>query len=170
MIDLNTLSGAVFSEDKKFRFALWRKWNLRHVRGESRPRYVMFVGVNPSKADANQNDLTITKLVHFAKDWGYNGIYMTNLFGMISTDSSFLKDVNDKNANQFIGEANDIYMRSLRSDSDLIVYCWGNWKNIDARSSHVMKEFPGGWCFGKTKSGAPKHPCRLGYKTQIEKF
>ena len=45
-------SGAVFSDCRKFRYALWRMWD------EDKP-LVMIIGLNPSTADEKVNDPTI---------------------------------------------------------------------------------------------------------------
>lgn len=163
MINLNTHSGAIFSEDKKFRYALWRKWKLAG-------KYIMFIGLNPSRADAVKNDLTITKLVHFAKQWGFDGLYMTNLFSYIEPDSAFIKKIDGTNYQQFIGEHCDEYLSLIHADCTQLVYCWGNFPNISFRSNTIIGKFPGGKCFGKCKSGAPKHPVRLGYATKLELY
>jgi hypothetical protein len=45
-------SGAVFSDCRKFRYALWRMWD------GDKP-LVMIIGLNPSTADEKVNDPTI---------------------------------------------------------------------------------------------------------------
>ena len=73
-------SGAIFSECKKYRYLLWRKW------GKSpHSKYVMFVGLNPSTADESIDDPTIRRCICFAKDWGYDGLFMANLFAYRAT-------------------------------------------------------------------------------------
>ncbi len=52
MIDNNLNSGALFSDDRVYRYALWRTWS------PSQPS-VMFIGLNPSTADESQDDPTI---------------------------------------------------------------------------------------------------------------
>jgi len=48
-------------------------------------------------------------------------------------------------------------------DSSMIIYCWGDFKNIDFRARQVMKNCPRGFCFGKNKSGSPWHPLAMMY-------
>jgi len=38
----------------------------------------MIIGLNPSTADENENDPTITRCINFAKSWGYGGVCVTN--------------------------------------------------------------------------------------------
>lgn len=74
-------TGANLSECRRYRFSLWRIWD------EALP-YALFIGLNPSTADETANDPTITRCINFAKDWGYGGIYMANLFAYRATDPS----------------------------------------------------------------------------------
>ena len=71
-------SGAVFSDCRKFRYALWRMWD------GDKP-LVMIIGLNPSTADEKVNDPTITRCISFARSWEYGGVYVTNLFGFRAT-------------------------------------------------------------------------------------
>lgn len=57
-------SDAVFSPCGKYRYRLWRVW------GDA-DRRCLFIGVNPSKAGAVDNDHTIRKEIGFAKRWGF---------------------------------------------------------------------------------------------------
>lgn len=43
---------------------------------------VLFVMVNPSTADAEKPDRTITRCIKFARDWGFARLDVVNLFGM----------------------------------------------------------------------------------------
>ena len=79
---------AKFSACRKYRYALWRTWD------ESKP-YVMIIGLNPSTADENKNDPTITRCINFAKSWGYGGVCVTNLFAFRATVPSDMKTSND---------------------------------------------------------------------------
>ena len=69
---------AVFSTCRKYRYSLTRSWNLTE-------NYVLFIGLNPSIADETIDDPTLTRCINFAKDWGYSGLIMVNLFAYMST-------------------------------------------------------------------------------------
>ena len=56
MLDITTESGALFSRDKKYRYALWRVWDFDSPS-------VMFIGLNPSTANEKVNDPTILRLL-----------------------------------------------------------------------------------------------------------
>jgi hypothetical protein len=72
---------AKFSACRKYRYALWRNWD------GSKP-YAMIIGLNPSTADENENDPTITRCINFAKSWGYGGVCVTNLFAYCASFSA----------------------------------------------------------------------------------
>lgn len=76
--------GAVISSCGKYRYKLWRVWD------HSKP-LVLFVMHNPSKADADIDDPTITRCINFAKSWGYGGFYVGNLSAYRATDPKELK-------------------------------------------------------------------------------
>ena len=76
-------SGAVFSDCRKYRYALWRIWD------ENKP-LVMIIGLNPSTADEISNDPTITRCKSFARACGYGGVLVANLFGFRATSPNEL--------------------------------------------------------------------------------
>ena len=57
--------GAKFSKCRKYRYTLWRTWNVK------KPK-VMFLGLNPSTADEINNDPTVTRCINYSKLWGYD--------------------------------------------------------------------------------------------------
>ena len=89
---------AAFSEDRRYRFALWRFFDLS-------PRILNMVCLNWSRASEMDDDITVTKGVHFARAWGYGGFTMTNIFGMGSTDPKALRRATDP-----VGAGNDAWI------------------------------------------------------------
>ena len=55
---------ARISKCDKYRYFLERHWNL------DGNKTVLFIGLNPSIADANIDDPTIRRCINFAKTWG----------------------------------------------------------------------------------------------------
>lgn len=163
MTDLNTYTGAVITEDQKYRYALWRKWKLGG-------RNIMFIGLNPSRANEYFNDPTITRLINFSKDWGFDGMYMANLFAWRDPDPSFLKQFGVLNFFEYVGSHTDEWLRVMSADSVRLVFCWGSWNNIEIRSKVVEHEFPGAMCFGKNADGSPKHPLYLKKTTKLIEY
>ncbi|WP_185968118.1 DUF1643 domain-containing protein [Thalassotalea sp. PS06] len=67
---------------------------------------ILFIGLNPSAADEKRNDPTITRCINIAKDWGYGGVLMTNLFAYCAVRPSEMKA-----AKKPIGEYNDYWLQ-----------------------------------------------------------
>jgi hypothetical protein len=138
-------SGAIFSDDRKYRYALWRIWD------ESKP-LVMFIGLNPSTANEETNDPTIRRVMSFAKSWGYGGVYMMNLFAYVTAYPLELKKCKDPIAD------NDKYLKEIASKCEKIVFAWGSFKEAIERSYKIYEMFPVASELGSNKDGSPKHP------------
>ena len=150
---------AAFSKDKKYRYALERKWSIG-------TNVVCFIGLNPSIADEYIDDPTITRLTHFAKNlWGFDSFYIVNLFAYRSTDPTRLLEVKDP-----IGPENDGWIRKLVDRSVMVVAMWGNSGKLNQRNLRVLEDLKDRviYCFGTTLDLHPKHPVRLGYNTELE--
>ena len=76
----------------------------------------MFRTLNPSKADANKDDQTGTKCVHFAKIWADGGVVVGNLFALWSTDPGGL--LNHHNP---AGPKKDFNLQRLADECDMVV-------------------------------------------------
>jgi hypothetical protein len=143
-------SGAIFSKCNKYRYALWRIWD------ESLPK-AMCIGLNPSKANATKNDNTISLLIAMLKQLGYGGFYMTNLFAWISSKPDDLLSCVDP-----IGE-NDYYLEQIKGKCEVVIACWGAFKQIGARAETVLGKLTEVKCFGTNENGSPWHPRALLY-------
>ena len=53
---------AIISDCNKYRYELHREW-------DKDKKKVLFIMLNPSTADADNNDLTTIRCVNFAKKW-----------------------------------------------------------------------------------------------------
>ena len=65
----NVNRGAKFSPCKKYRFQLLRLW-------DDQLPIIMFLMLNPSSADAHNDDPTIRRCANFTKNRGYGGFYI----------------------------------------------------------------------------------------------
>jgi hypothetical protein len=136
-------SGAIFSDERKYRYILFRIWDA------TLPR-VMIIGLNPSTANENKNDNTITKCIKVAKNNGYGGFYMANLFGIVSADPKILLTADDP-----IGQ-NDFWIEKYKCKDT--VFAWGNFEEAKERSKQMIPMFENPLCFQQNKNGSPKHP------------
>lgn len=79
--------------------------------------------LNPSIADADQDDPTIRRCIDFATRWGYGGLDVANLYAFRATKPSALKAAST--VLDVVGPMNDAWIRSLALDANLIVCAWG---------------------------------------------
>lgn len=140
---------AVFSSCGKYRYALFRVW-------DSGPTRVMFVGLNPSTADATNDDPTIRRCVAFAKSWGYSGLFMTNLFAYRATAPREMLSAIDP-----VGSTNDLALTTLASVAKITVAAWGAHGTHRNRHIAVQAMIPNLHYLRLTKSGHPGHPLYL---------
>jgi len=138
-------NGATFSDCRKYRYALWRIWD------KDKP-LVMFIGLNPSTANEASNDPTITRVVKFANGWGYGGVYMMNLFALVSPYPEDLKKSDNP-----LGDNNG-WLENISSKCKDVVFAWGNFKEAQNRAQEVIKMFPFAKALQINKNGTPKHP------------
>ena len=78
-----TPSGAELSDDGIYRYDLWRIWD--HDAPE-----LLVLGINPSKADANRTDPTLTRVIGFGRSLGCGGVRMMNVSPLRATDPRVL--------------------------------------------------------------------------------
>lgn len=95
------MSGACFSKDRRFRYALWRRW----AEGQT----IAFLMLNPSVADEDQLDNTLRRCQGSAHELGYAGFEVANVFPLVSTDRSQVlknedRDGEDKRNHEHIAD------------------------------------------------------------------
>jgi len=135
-------NGAHFSACKKYRYKLWRIWD------DTKPK-VMFIGLNPSTADESKNDPTIRRVISMAKNWGFGGVYMMNLYTYITP---YPKDL------QFAVGYQDIErLKLVAKKCEQVIFAWGNFK-VFGRDEIVKNTFPNALALQINKNGSPKHP------------
>lgn len=160
--------GQKASTDNKYRYCLWREWD------ETKPCLV-WVMLNPSTADDSEDDPTIRKCIGFAERWGYGKIVVVNLFTYRATHPRDLKNAGDLTEElnfKLIRNYNTIAMAVSYKDT---IFAWGahgdkyreRIKKIEEITSNLANSI---YCLGKTKSGQPRHPLYINYKTEREKW
>ena len=149
---------ATFSSCRKYRYSLSRIW-------DKKKKYVLFIGLNPSTADEEVDDPTIRRCANYAKDWGYGGFMMVNLFAYRTTLPPNLKKVK-----YTVGSENDKYIVILSKKADITVAAWGNNGNLYSRDKQVLSLLPNLMCLKVNKSGQPAHPLYLKKDLKLTKF
>lgn len=161
MIEANSrmevMTGAEFSKDGVYRYALWRFWNWRAAT-EGLAKSVMFVMANPSSAGAWKDDPTTRKCAKYAQTWGYDGMYIGNLYARIDTYSVFT-GLTEK---ELIGDGADEWLAIMRNSSAVCVAAWGFMGGYHPeRAQAVRAMFPELYHLGLSLDGLPKHPLYL---------
>ncbi|MDF1729193.1 MAG: DUF1643 domain-containing protein [Sulfitobacter sp.] len=155
-----TRSMAQYSPCERYRYLLKRTW----AEGE---RQVMFVMLNPSTADERRNDPTIERCERRARQLGYGGFIVTNLFAWRATDP---RDLRRAPAPQ--GPENDAVLQGSALQADEVIAAWGVHGAHRARGPQVaaMLRRSGRPLFhlGLSKEGHPRHPLYLPYAIKPE--
>ncbi|KKN06946.1 hypothetical protein LCGC14_1072000 [marine sediment metagenome] len=151
------MTGAVFSPDGKFRYALWRFWNYpAAAAGEAKA--VMFTMANASLAGRFNDDPTTQKVARYAKRWGYDGFYVGNLFAVVDT---YWTGVGEGEAKKG-GPDCDKWLMTMRNSSVLHIAAWGFMGGYQPeRAKEVRAMFPRLYHLGLSLKGLPKHPLYL---------
>lgn len=150
---------AVISDCGTYRYLLTRRW-------ESGPS-MLWIMLNPSTADAETDDPTITRCIGFARAWGFAGLEVVNLFAFRSSKPAVLKK-----AELPVGAHNNEHIRDAADRHGRIVCAWGatTWPLAKARALTVramLSAFPL-LCLARTKDGAPQHPLFVKGDTQCQ--
>jgi hypothetical protein len=148
-----TKGQAFISDCGKYRYSLTRYFGV----GEGTCTFIM---LNPSTADASQDDPTIRRCIRFARELGSNRLKVVNLFAFRATNPKELLAQEDP-----VGELNMEYVREAALSSKYLIAAWGahgKLRDQDLRVMEMLKEMgikP--QCLGVTKQGQPRHPLYL---------
>jgi hypothetical protein len=164
--------GAHLSEDGRYRLALWRVWDA------ALPR-VLFVMLNPSTADAWEDDPTIRACKSFARRWGFGSLEVVNLFAYRAThpealfEAYFRHPVDGPPGNRGV---TDRWIERAALRSKRIVAAWGSHEIIGRtdRDREVLAILRRASCrsvsdiyaLGITKEGYPRHPLYIKRDTE----
>ena len=132
-----------------YRYALWRRW------APAGPG-VLFIGLNPSTADAATDDPTLRRCMGYARSWGFGWVSVGNLFGLRSTDPGALRLARDP-----VGPGCDVWLGRLLAEADLVVAAWGARGGLLGRDREILGMIEAPHCLAVTKDGHPGHPLRL---------
>ncbi len=155
------------SADDRWRFTL----------GKSGQRKLLTIGLNPSTATQEKSDTTVSKVEQVARQNGFNGFVMLNLYPVRSTDFNALP----VNASERATAENlKIIEAIVAAETNPTVWAaWG--KGIMARAFFVssalalierLQKYRANWQhFGPlTVAGHPRHPSRLNRAWKLTRF
>lgn len=152
---------AVISACGSYRYVL-----TRHV-GPGK-RSAVFIMLNPSTADASNDDPTIRRCIGFARQWGCRRLAVLNLFAFRATHPADLKRTPEP-----VGPENRAWFeRTLVAQADGPVVCgWGVHDVHRSQDLAVLR-----WldqfgispvALGVTKDRHPKHPLYVPYSAEL---
>lgn len=150
-------TGAVISDDGKYRYRLWRIWD------DSKP-LVLWIMLNPSTADHSINDPTITRCIGFTKNWGYGGMFVGNLFAYRATDPRELHCQRDP-----YGPDNSHHVWQMIKECETVVCAWGNYRNANG-NLYQLSSLLNLRCLGVNKNGSPKHPLYMKSDSELREY
>lgn len=157
---------AYISENGLFRYALARVWSKVDPT-------LLVVMLNPSTADALQDDPTVTRLIHRAQAAQYGGLLVCNLYAYRATDPKELEKRHAR-AQDIIGpENNDVIKASARKCGHAAV-AWGAHPLVKRREQTVLnllyETHPRLLMIDRTKDGYPKHPLHVAYARTFQPY
>lgn len=147
---------AIISADGRYRYQLTRLWD----RDSPMLPWVM---LNPSTADATNDDPTVRRCVNFAKREGYGGIIVVNLYALRSDNPAVLTIAPDPVGPETHLWLEDAAFYSLKRNIP-IVAAWGAHATT-RRTADVVRVLSNCncniVCLGLTQHGQPRHPLYL---------
>ena len=144
------ISGAVFSADRLYRYALWRIWDKSLAA-------LLFAGLNSSTAADVRDDPTVVRMVGFGKSWGFGGVYFANLYPNVTPDPRKLFAAIPP---EHVIAKNDEAIRIMKNLTAKTMVGWGNeGRNAGTRPGEVLALLGEPvYCLGTTEGKQPRHP------------
>lgn len=154
---------ALLSLDNRYRYQL-----SRTLRTDGRT--AMWIGVNPSTADAELDDASIRRLYGFADQLNVGRWLVGNLFAYRATIVKELAVVKDP-----VGPDCDFHLGQMMKEADLVIAGWGRadkvpprlrgrWKEIiDLAARHDRQLL----CWGLCSDRHPVHPLMIPYTSKL---
>lgn len=159
---LDVRKDARISDCGKYRYWLTRAWG-------DEANLLVWLMLNPSVANAADDDPTIRKCMGFARVYGYEAIAVVNLFSIRETHPKNLVGMPEA---ALVGPDDDRWLRYWTQHAT-VVCAWGQHQvlkhQIRRRVTAIKHWLPKGtWCLGRCADGSPRHPLMLGYETELE--
>lgn len=149
-------SRAVYSDCDTYRYLLARHWSG----GPEAAARLLFVMLNPSTANEIDNDPTIARCESRARELGFDGYTVVNLFAYRALRPRQLRA-----AVAPVGPGNDTVLREAAAAAEMILCAWGDDGRFLDRDRVVEGLLRGSgvplWHLGLTRKGRPRHPLYL---------
>lgn len=157
-------------QNNEYRYSLIRNWD------ENKEK-MLFMLFNPSTADSLADDNTVKSCVRLAKNGGYGGIHIVNLFAYRATSP---KELIGKTKEKLVGDDWLNYISVSLKSSSKVVLGWGNLareliniKRYDRDkevAEYLDKNGIDYYCYELTQKGCPKHPLYISSDSRLQKI
>lgn len=154
---------ASFSPCRKYRHLLTRSWGVG--------QHVLWIGANPSTAEASFDDPTIGREVDFTARWGFFKYVKCNVMDYRAT---YPRDLLAPGLLPRSAQ-NLSTILSVAKDAAVIVVCFGvlhprlrlYGEEAEAALIQAGHEL---WCLGLTNGGMPRHPLYVSKATALRRY
>jgi len=142
-----------------YRQALWRD-----LGADIADRICCWIMLNPSTADATDDDATIRRCAGYGRAWGYRWLTVANLWPVRMTDPAGLAAWIEADARPYLMASTDGWIRGLAVAADRVVCAWGNGGRLADRGRAVRELLADAGvrphALAVSKAGEPVHPLR----------
>lgn len=142
-------------------------------------RMILWLMLNPSKANAIKGDNTVDLIVQFSELWGFNRVMVGNLYAYCATDPKDMEQAHLAGAD-VVGPDNDAALGGMvdrvRNSNGRIMVAWGagpkpaRMRALHAERVATVQRIAGEvLCLKTNQDGSPVHPLyqRLDTRPQI---
>lgn len=163
-------SGAMFDDAiaRTRRYLLWRDFEGAAAASKT----VVFCGLNPSTANEDERDPTVTREMNFARAWGYGRYVKWNLFSLISPYPEDLHAELRSVRSFGISELAEVNFQALElalGEAHAVICAWGCDQAVrrldlvvwDKLAQHPRIGAVSIQCLKITRDGYPSHPLYL---------
>lgn len=154
--------------DGIYRYSLWRVWN------DVLPR-ILWVMLNPSTADAEDPDRTLTRCIGFSQPLGFGSLEIVNLYAFRTKSPEILrKTIRERGETYAVGPENERHVDLGLARAATVMAAWGS--PVFARErGHAMATLlrhrhDDIRCLGLNSDGSPRHPLYLPSDTAVVPF
>jgi hypothetical protein len=165
---------AEFSPDGRYRYTL-----TREIAGCDGPPE-LYLMLNPSKANANRNDQTMSKVMGFATVHNACRVRVGNPFALVATKPADLRAAIRHNPVDAVGPENDWHLQHLVDatirEGGKLIAAWGDHGFAQPRINEMVTMLDTGfpdiewWCLAHTANGSPRHPLYLAYESRPRRW
>lgn len=156
---------AVFSACGQHRY-----WLRRNLTGQT-GRHVLWIMMNPSRADEATNDATTTMTTNISRRHGYDVHGVVNLSAVIEADSTRLT-ASDGNSDLLNDQAIDRALSWISRHHGDIVIAWGASRHLKRCEARILGRLKRRQllCLGRNQDGSPRFPRAISRDAALTKF